>query len=169
MVLNPVRAKKVQRPEDWIWSSYGGTGGRTKPRPCLETDWVLSQFGSKRKVAEAGYRRFVREGIGAESMWNSVRAQSIFGEGDFIESLRDYVRGRKQIPEIAKSQRFMNSPPLRDIFRSEVLRDKRKRDKSIGEAVFEHGYTQREVADHLRIHFTSVSRILRAKDEMLTK
>ena len=98
-----------------------------------------------------------------------MRAQSVFGEGDFIESLRDYVRGRKQIPEIAKSQRFMSKPPLGDIFRPEVLRDKRKRDKSIGEAVFEHGYTQREIADHLRIHFTSVSRILRAKDKMLKK
>ena len=52
---------------------------------------------------------------------------------------------------------------------TEALRDKRKRDKSIGEAVFERGYTQREVADHLRIHFTSVSRILRAKGRMLKK
>jgi len=169
VVLNPVRGKKVQRPETWVWSSYGGTGGLTKPHSCLETDWVLSQFGSKRKIAEAGYRRFVKDGIGAESIWNRVRAQSVFGESDFIESLRDYVRGRKQIPEIAKSQRFMNRPPLKSIFRSEVLGDIRKRDKSIGEAVLEHGYTQREVADHLRIHFTSVSRILRAKDKMLKK
>jgi len=63
----------------------------------------------------------------------------------------------------------MNKPPLRDIFISEVLRDKRKRNKSIGEALFEHGYTQREVADHLRIHFASASRILRTKDEMPKK
>jgi len=41
--------------------------------------------------------------------------------------------------------------------------------RGIGKAVLEHGYTQREVADHLRIHFTSVSRILRAKDGMLRK
>jgi putative transposase len=80
-----------------------------------------------------------------------------------------YVKGRKQIPEIAKSQRFMNKPPLKDIFRSEVLGDRREREKSIGKAVWEHGYTQREVADHLGIHFTSVSRILRGKDKMLTK
>jgi len=159
----------VHRPEGWIWSSYGGTGGLRKPHPCLETDWVLSQFGSKRKIAEASYRRFVKEGIGVESIWKSVRAQSVFGEGDFIESLRDYVRGRKQIPEIAKSQRFMNRLSLKDIFGSEVFGDKRKRDKSIREAVLEHGYTQREVADHLRIHFTSVSRILRTKDKMLKK
>ena len=169
VVLNPVRAKRVHRPEEWIWSSYGATAGRAKLHPCLVTDWVLKQFGSKRKIAEANYRKFVRDGIGAGSIWNSVRAQSVLGEADFIESLSDYVRGKKQIPELAKSQRFMNKPPLRDIFKSEVLRDKRKRDKSIGEAVFEHGYTQREVADHLRIHFTSVSRILRAKDEMLKK
>ena len=169
VVLNPVRAERVQRPEEWIWSSYGATAGRRKLHPWLVTDWGVSQFGSERKIAEASYRRFVRDGIGVELIWNSVRAQSVFGEGDFIESLSDYVRGRKQIPEIAKSQRFMNKPPLGDIFRSEVLRDKRKRDKSIGKAVFEHGYTQREVADHLRIHFTSVSRILRAKDEMLKK
>jgi hypothetical protein len=159
----------VHKPEEWIWSSYGATAGRAKMHPCLVTDWVLSQFGSKRKAAEVSYRRFVRDGIGVESIWNSVRAQSVLGEDDFIESLSDYVRGRKQIPEIAKSQRFMNKPPLKDIFRMEVLRDKGKRNKSIGEAVFEHGYTQREVADHLGIHFTSVSRILRARNKMLIK
>ena len=98
-------------------------------------------------------------------MGSPIKRQSVFGEGDFIENLSDYVKGRKQIPELAKNQRFMNKPPLSDIFKSEVLRDKRKRDKSIGEAVFEHGYTQREVADHLRIHFTSASRILRAKNK----
>jgi REP element-mobilizing transposase RayT len=169
VVLNPIRAKKVQKPREWIWSSYGATAGRTKPYPCLVTDWVLSQFGCERKTAEAGYRRFVRDGIGAESIWNSMRAQSVLGEDEFIESLSDYVKGRRQIPEISKSQRFMDKPRLGDIFRPEVLGDRQKRDKTIGKAVFEHGYTQREVADYLRIHFTSVSRILRAKDKMLKK
>jgi hypothetical protein len=140
-----------------------------KPHPCLVTDWILGQFGSERRGAEAGYRKFVRDGIRAESIWKGVRAQSVFGEGDLIESLSDYVRGRKQIPEIAKSQRFMNKPPLRDIIRSEVLRDKRKRNERMAKAVMEHGYTQREVVDHLRMHFTSGSRILRETAEMPTK
>lgn len=87
----------------------------------------------------------------------------------FVESLGEYVKGRKQIPEIAKGQRFMNKPPLRDIMGLEVLRDQWKRDQRIREAVLEHGYTQREVADHLGMHFTSVSRILRTKDKMLIK
>jgi len=169
VVLNPIRAGIVQRAEEWTWSSYGATAGRTKPHPCLVTDWVISQFGSEKKIAKAGYRRFVREGIGAESIWNRMRGQSILGEDEFIESFSDYVRGKRQIPEIAKSQRFMNKPPLGEIFRPEVLGDRQKRDRGIGKAVFEHGYTQREVADYLRIHFTSVSRILRGKDKMPTK
>ena len=112
------------------WKEKGyrrATAGRTKLHPYLVTDWVLSQFISERKIAEAGYRRFVRDGIGIGSIWNSVRAQSVFGENDFVESVSDYARGRKQVPEIAKSQRFMNKPPLRDIFRSEVLRETEKR------------------------------------------
>jgi hypothetical protein len=66
VVLNPGRAKRVQRPEEWMWSSYGATAGRTKLHPCLVTDWVLSQFGSERKIAEVGYRRFVRDRIEIE-------------------------------------------------------------------------------------------------------
>jgi len=169
VVLNPVRAEMVQRPEEWIWSSYRATAGRTKPHPCLVKDWVLGRFGVERKEAEAGYRRFVRDGIGAESIWNRVGGQHVFGENDFVESLGEYVKGRKQIPEISKSQRFMNKPPLGDIFRSEVFGDRQKRDERIRKAVLEHGYTQREVADHLGMHFTSVSRILRTKEKMLIK
>ncbi len=37
------------------------------------------------------------------------------------------------------------------------------RDKKIVEAVYNFGYRQREVADHLGMYFTSVSRIIRQK------
>jgi hypothetical protein len=169
VVLNPVRANRVQRPEEWTWSSYRAMVGRTKSHGCLETDWVLSQFNPNKQVAETRYRKFVKDGITAESIWKNGRARNILGEGDFIESLSDYVKRKKRIPEIPKSERFMNRPSLKDIFRPEVLRDKRKRDKGIGEAVLEYGYTQRVVADHIGMHFASVSRILRTKGRMLKK
>jgi DNA-binding transcriptional regulator LsrR (DeoR family) len=47
--------------------------------------------------------------------------------------------------------------------------DRGERDRSMGKAVLEHGYTQREVADHLEIYFSSVSRILRTRKQMITK
>jgi hypothetical protein len=99
------------------------------------TDWILSQFGTERKSAEAAYRKFVMDGIGAESIWKGVGPQSVLGEGNFIESLIRYVKGRKKIPERPKSQRFMNRPELRDIFRADVLRQKRERNQRIVEAV----------------------------------
>lgn len=169
VVLNPLRARIVESPEQWIWSSYIATAGWKKPHVCLETDWILKQFASERKAAEIAYRKFVREGIRTESIWKKVRAQSVLGEDTFMESLADYIKGKREIPEISKSQRFINRPPLKDIFTADILGDKRKRNEKILEAVDGCGYTQREVADYLGLHFTSVSRIVREIERMLKK
>ncbi|MFQ5329858.1 MAG: transposase [Thermodesulfobacteriota bacterium] len=59
VVLNPVRAKAVKNPEEWEWSSYQGTAGIERPHPCLRTEWLLSQFGKRRRRAEKKYREFV--------------------------------------------------------------------------------------------------------------
>lgn len=54
-------------------------------------------------------------------------------------------------------------------FTADILGDKRKRNEKILEAVDGCGYTQREVADYLGLHFTSVSRIVREIEHMLKK
>lgn len=41
MVLNPVRAGRVQAPTDGEWSSYHATAGLATPPPWLYTDWLL--------------------------------------------------------------------------------------------------------------------------------
>ncbi|MCJ7641481.1 MAG: transposase, partial [Desulfobacterales bacterium] len=64
VVLNPVRARMVERPDAWKWSSYRATGGRETPAPCLTVDWVLGQFSRKRTKAEQEYHQFVTRGIG---------------------------------------------------------------------------------------------------------
>ena len=94
---------------------------------------------------------------------NKGKVQSILGEEDFIERIEDHLRGKKEIPEIPKSQRYMNRPILEKLFKEEVIGDKRRRDKRIVEAVEGFGYSQREVADHLGMHFSSISRIMRQK------
>jgi len=64
VVLNPVRAGMVERPEEWKWSSYRATAGRETPARCLRVDWVLGQFSHKRAKAERAYRQFVTWGDG---------------------------------------------------------------------------------------------------------
>ena len=161
VVLNPARAGMVKRPGDWKWSSYRATTGREKPHPCLTVDWILGQFGGTRGKAEKQYKQFVTWGIGEKSIWTDVKGQSILGEDEFVDSLIDYLKKHKDIADIPKSQRYVNRPPLEKIFSEGILHDKGKRDKKIVEAVEKHGYRQREVADHLGMYFTSVSRIMK--------
>lgn len=165
VVLNPVRARMVEQPEDWAWSSYRTTAGKEPSHPCLTKDWILGQFSRTRATAEKKYRQFVAWGIDKETIWTEVKGQAILGEDDFIDSLVDHLKRHKDIPEIPKSQRYANRPALDKIFTGSMLDDKRKRDRKIAEAIEKYGYTQRSIADHLGVHFTYISRILRGREE----
>ena len=43
IVLNPVKAGMVKRPEHWLWSSYKATAGMSKADGFLSMDWILKQ------------------------------------------------------------------------------------------------------------------------------
>ncbi len=159
VVLNPVRAKMVEAPNAWKWGSYRATAGREDRHPCLTTDWVLGQFGGKRGKAEQEYRQFVQWGSD-KNIWTEVRGQAILGEEAFAERLVDYLKKHKDVPEIPKSQRYANRPLLERIFTETIIRDKQKRDRKIAEAVEKHLYSQREIANHLGMHYASISRIM---------
>jgi REP element-mobilizing transposase RayT len=157
VVLNPVRAKAVEKVEQWKWSSYRGTAGLSNCPPWLTVEWVLRQFGKERQHAAIYYRRFVREGIDRPSIWEDVRAQVLLGGEDFVEKLKGYVKGYEEMAEIPRSQRYVSRPPLKKLFDGKLT--KAKRDTAIGQAVHRYGYSQREVADWLGLHYATVSRI----------
>ncbi len=168
-VLNPVRAKIVEKPDQWRWSSYRATAGKGKTHPCLTTDWVLSQFSSKRYLAWREYRNFVKKGIGLKSIKEDVKAQSILGKDDFVNALKDYIKGHRDIADIPKSQRYLDRPKLNDLFTAKVINKQSLRNKMVVDAVNKYGYTQREIAACLGMHFSSISRIMREKGLMSTK
>lgn len=161
VVLNPVRAHIKKRPEDWKWTSYQATAGQAPAHPCLTTDWVLGQFSRTRRQAEKEYRQFVKWGIGKRTIWNEVKGQAILGGEEFVDKLSDHLRTYQDIPDIPKSQRYVNRPGLEKIFTGKVLQTKETRNKKIAEAVEKYGYTQRAIADHLGLYFTSVSRLMK--------
>ena len=120
-------------------------------------------------MAEEIYLKVVRAGIRAESIWKGLKGQSILGEDDFVKGMRDHITGKEHIPEISKRQRFINRPILENIFTTKVLQSKGARDERIIKAVEKYGYSQKQIADHLGLHFASVSRIIRMKEAMLRK
>lgn len=138
-------------------------GGRGKTHPCLTTSWVLRQFSRRKEDAEREYRQFVKRGIGKESIWREVKGQALLGGEGFVEGLMGHLSKHKDVPEIPKSQRYAVRPALEKILEGSIFSDRAKQDRRIREAVEKFGYTQRAVADHLGMHFTYVSRILRGR------
>ena len=163
VVLNPVRAKMAEKPEAFLWSSYLATAGMAKPHSCLTTDWVLGQFSGKRDKAASEYRQFVSWGIGQKTVWTEVRGQALLGEDDFVEKLSERLKKQKDVPEIPRSQRYAHRPSLEKLLPGEARLNPRKRRGLIQKAVEQYGYRQQELAAHLGIHYSSISRIMKGE------
>jgi putative transposase len=106
VVLNPVRAKAVSHPGQWKWSSYRATARKVQAHDCLTVDEILSHFGHRKTIAQQRYGEFVQAGIDSPSIWDNLEAQSLLGVEGFGEGLRPLVRGKQQVREIPKGQRF---------------------------------------------------------------
>ncbi len=166
VVLNPVRARAVKHPEEWKWSSYKATAGSERSHNSLTADCILAQFEGKRRRVEREYREFVMSGIGEEKLWTKVKGQSVLGESGFVERLIGYVKKSKDIKEIPKHQRYINRPSLNELFNEKTLRQKQKRNRKMVEVVYEYGYNQKEIADHLGMHYSTISRLINRESKI---
>lgn len=165
MVLNPVRASVVERPEEWKWSSYLATAGIQKSPEYLTTDWILGQFGNNREDAERQYKEFVLSGIKKESPWKKLQGQVLLGGEGFIGKFKDLLSKKEDIREIPRLQRYMLRPPIKDLFKREKILNKHARNVVIYDAHKKYGYTLKEIADYLGIHYTSVSKVIKMKED----
>ncbi len=59
--LNPVRAKIVEIPEEYDWSSYKFYIGKQKPAKWLYRDFILGYFGKKVPAAQKAYKNWKSE------------------------------------------------------------------------------------------------------------
>jgi putative transposase len=161
VVLNPVRAKAVSRPREWRWSSYRATAGFTAPPKALTMVEMLDYFGRRKATAQEKYRRYVQEGIAQNSIWENLEAQSLLGVEGFAEALRPHVSGKVKMKEIPKGQRLMGRPSLDKLFQKTEA-SKASRDRAIAEAVSKYGYGQIEVAQYLKLHYATISRLVKS-------
>ena len=116
VVLNPVRASMVTKPEEWKWSSYGATAGLKTAPEYLTVGWILKLFSSNKKEAQKRYRKFVSEGIQKGSPWDDLQGQILLGEEGFIDKFKDHLTDKEKIKEIPRAQRYVSRPPLSKLF-----------------------------------------------------
>lgn len=162
VVLNPVRAQRVESPEHYPWSSFRATAGLAASPAFLTTDWVLGQFGKRRSSARRKYIAFVADGKGAGSPWSQLRGQILLGSDAFVETLTSRLESARRVKEVPRVQRFANRPGLAALFGKRALRSPEERNRLIRVAHLEHGYTLTEIASAIGLHYTTVSKIVNA-------
>ena len=161
VVLNPVRAKMVKHPQNYRWSSYRATAGLERAPDWLTCDWVLSQFGRQRPADQRHYQIFVIAGVNTPSPWAGLKAQTILGTDEFIAKLRRLPP--HPLKEVRREQRYLDRPALEKLFGYNTRLDRDKRNRRIVEGTMRYGYTQAQIASYLGLHYSMVSKVIKAK------
>ncbi len=123
--LNPVRAGIVKNPKGYAWSSYKAYIGKIKRPEWLETQWLLSRFGRKKREAEEQYRIFV-ETVDHKQLENPEKDLTggfILGSGEFVKRVKEtFVDPReegKEIPHLTFLKRTIKTETIIDTVGSE--------------------------------------------------
>jgi putative transposase len=162
IALNPVRAAFTATPEAWRWSSHRAHAGLQPAPPWLCGGPVLALLGEHSGEASERYRRFVAAGIGLAAPWSALRGQVILGTDSFAERLRAALAGRPISREVPRLERFAARPALETLLPA-GLAERARRNAAILEAHTAHGYTLSEIARHVGLHYSTVSRIAQAR------
>ena len=118
VVLNPVRAGIVGRPEEYAWSSHRAVLGEAPAPKWLAVDDVLIQFGSERRLARAAYRDFTDAALGREmNLWRDLVGQIYLGSEDWTKSVRARVDLRPRADAHPRQQRLIGHPSMSQVIR----------------------------------------------------
>ena len=117
--LNPLRAKIINKPQDYKWSSYGGYIRKKEVNNLNNYNWLLSIFGNEEKKSRRQYKEFVEEGI-AKKLENPVKravGNMILGSKEFIDSILVKI-GRDEIgQEIANRNEILKTINPQEVIR----------------------------------------------------
>ena len=106
--------------------------------------------------AQERYRSFVAEGRGGPRPWDQLTGQIYLGSEDFIAQHQP----DRVIREIPRRQTQTLRPPLRILFQR-----RQSQARLIHDAYRRHGYRLAEIADHLGVHYATVSRRLKQAEQ----
>ena len=163
VVLNPVRAKMVKYPQDYVWSSYRATMGLESNPSCLSTDWLPGQFANAKPAARRCYASFVLAGVVHSSPWKELRGQVLLGSESFVENIAQKLDSSARVAEITKRQRLLHRPSIETLL--ENTDSRKKRNLAMAKAHLEYGYTLAEIGKSAQLHYATVSRIIKSLEE----
>ena len=165
VVLQPVASAAITTPEEWPWSSYQATVMSTHVRSApLAADSLLSRFGQTQEEAVAAYADYIRAGVGQPSILTHVIPPGILGTQTFIQVVTEHLVSRASEPSVAATLLMLARPSLTQIFGPDVRREHSQLPLRVAAAVH-LGYSLVQIGEHLGVHYTTVSRYLRAAQD----
>jgi putative transposase len=111
--LNPVRARLVEHPGAWRWSTYPGYARERSRLEWVAYDELLAswagEFGGSGSEPVAAYRRYVTAGLSEppESPWSEAYHGWILGSQTFVDRVRAMVRDQPRRDRRRESRRVL--------------------------------------------------------------
>jgi REP element-mobilizing transposase RayT len=157
VVLNPERvAVPSERYDRYEWSSYRATAGLAPAPGFLACERVLALFADEGSEAMRRYRAFVRAGLHGRDPKQELVGTIYLGDKEFARRWRRRGAASSEVPRRQRE-------PIRCSL-EELLR------RGSGDALAvarRDGYSLRELAAVLGVHYSTVSRRMEAEEQAL--
>ena len=102
---------------------------------------------------------YVKEGMDeAAPQRRAFWSKLALGGEEFVQRVRERIKGKKGLEEVSKKERFVGRPTLEKLFRN--TRRRKDRNARMREAFLQHGYRLNEIAAAVGLHYTRVSHIV---------
>jgi putative transposase len=116
VVLNPVRAKMVARPEEYRWSSYRATAGLEAAPDWLDLAAAYAHFHPDRAAAQALYTAHVLARMDSgERLWDQAINGIYLGGEEWAKQMRAIVESWPRSTDHPLEQRAVGRPTVQKV------------------------------------------------------
>lgn len=155
IVLNPVKAGMVKRPENYHWSSHRGMLTDNED-VIIERDDILKRFDG---LGE--YKKYINLGVGDNDIWEDLKGGLVLGSISFAEKISEFIsKESKKSASIKKRERYVGRPTLSEIFGEKNV-SVGERNDLIYKSYNEYGYFLAEIGRKVNLHETTIGKIIK--------
>jgi putative transposase len=116
VVLNPVRANIVARPEEYRWSSYRATAGLEAAPAWLDLAAVYVHFDRDQTTAEAMYSEYILSKVDSrERLWDQAINGIYLGGEEWAKQMRAIVESEPRSTDHPLKQRAVGRPTIQKV------------------------------------------------------
>lgn len=101
--LNPIRAKLVKHPAEYMWSSYRVYLGKLDDQ-LVSTSWAKERFGRRWRIR---YRDFIEREMFDKDPFDDLKADFILGSDVFVDKIKSMLTEKQVDREIPSSKKLI--------------------------------------------------------------